>query len=101
MREKDFSTKVLKLLRAEFPGHWRKNPVSAYGQSGVGDIIGCLEGRYVEIELKAPGRYKDPFIGLSEIQRLHGAEIIGNGGIWMCADSWPEIKGELLAQIKD
>ena len=100
MKESDFSTKVLRLLRADIPGHWRKNPVSAFGQSGVGDIIGCISGRYVEIELKAPDKYKFVWDGLTELQETHGEEIIANGGVWVVGDYYPSIKNDLIANLK-
>lgn len=99
MLEKNFATKVLRLLRADTGGHWRKNPVSAYGSGGVGDIVGCVNGRYVEVELKAPGRYKDVWDGLSEIQKKHGQEIIAYGGVWVCGDDYQKIKTDLYAQL--
>jgi hypothetical protein len=101
MLEKNFSNKVLRLLRAEIAGHFRKNPVSAFGGSGVADIIGCVRGRYVELELKAPGKYKDPVAGLSSIQANHGSEIVTNGGIYIIGDRWDDIRDELLVRLND
>ena len=97
MRERDFSSKVIKKLRA-MGGLWRKQPASRFGASGVADIIGCVKGRYVEIELKAPGKYSDPCLGLSPLQVGHGLDVQDNGGIWICGDDWDAIIKELLSQ---
>jgi penicillin-binding protein-related factor A (putative recombinase) len=97
MLEAAFSTKVLKKLRAEIGGSWRKNPVSKFGSSGIGDIVGCVKGRYVEIELKAPGKYRHPLVGCSDLQLAHGKEVMDNGGVWICEDNLNELL-ELLSQ---
>jgi hypothetical protein len=101
MLESDFSTKVLRLLRADIPGSWRKNPVSAFGQAGVADIIGCVNGRYVEVELKAPGKYKIVWDGVTELQKTHGQEIVANGGVWVVGDHYPSIIGALRQRISE
>jgi len=99
MLESAFSTKVLKKLRAE-GGCWRKNPVSKFGSAGVADLVGCVKGRYVEIELKAPGKYHHPLVGCSEIQLAHGRDVNSNGGIWLAGDDWDEISAQLNEMLR-
>jgi hypothetical protein len=99
MLERDFSTKVIKKLRISFLGHWRKQPASRFGTAGVADIIGLIDGRYIEIELKQPGKYEDPLGGCTKLQVEHGEEVIANGGIWLCGDDWDEIKAALFGAI--
>lgn len=99
MLESAFSTKVLRLLRADIIGHWRKNPASAFAASGVADIIGCVQGRYIEVELKAPGKYAHPLQGCTVNQLHHGTEIKMRGGIWVCGDDYAKISEELREKL--
>ena len=94
MRERALADSIMPKLRA-FGGSWHKTPVSPYGNSGISDITGCLRGRYVEIELKAPGRYTNPEQGLSPLQAQHKAEILRAGGWHICADNWSTIEQQL------
>lgn len=66
--------------------------MSAYGRAGTGDIIGCVKGRYVEIELKQPGKYTNPAAGLTPLQARHGIEVITNGGVYVFGDNWLSLK---------
>jgi hypothetical protein len=94
MRERALADKVLPRLRL-LGGSWRKNPVSSYGSSGISDIVGCYRGRYVEIELKAPGRYANVKDGLTPLQAKHHLDIELNGGWVIVADDWPTIQRAL------
>jgi hypothetical protein len=98
MLERDFSNKVIKKLRA-MGGLWRKQPASRFGASGVADIIGLVNGRYIEIELKQPGKYKSAWEGCSPLQKAHAEEVIRHGGFWIAGDDWDEIKEELLGYL--
>ncbi len=47
----------LKELRASgVPIYWFSPIGSVYGKSGVPDIVVCLNGRFVGVEVKAPGK---------------------------------------------
>lgn len=47
----------LKTFRAEgVPIFWFSPIGSVYGKSGVPDIVVCIKGRFVGIEVKAPGK---------------------------------------------
>lgn len=59
----------------------------AYQRPGLPDLMTCLKGRYIAIELKAPGRYKSPYDGLSPAQQAVLYEIASAGGIVIVADS--------------
>jgi len=79
MSESEFQKRVMKRLSA-YGGKWYNTHGGAYAVAGVPDIIGCLYGRYVAIELKAPGKYKDPKEGLSPAQWNWINQITANGG---------------------
>lgn len=98
-KESAFSTKVIKALREEFGGHWRKSPMSPFSRAGVGDIIGCVDGKYVEVELKQPGKYAHPMHGCTSIQLRHATEIEANNGIWIVQDDLECLKAYLRARL--
>ena len=102
MLESYFSTKVIKALSKVFGGYWRKNPASAFASSGVADLIGCVDGQYIEVELKAPGKYKRVYLdGCTAIQRAHGQEINKFNGIWLCGDDLEQIIKDLSGLIRE
>ena len=68
----------------------------AYSTSGIPDIIGCHEGEFFAIEVKAPGRRKESHRGASALQvrqmnkifEAYGKAIMFDGG----ADDWTALK---------
>ena len=78
--------KVLAYLKGR-GGYWQNNSPGPYSRNGIPDIIGCLDGQFYAIELKAPGRYTDPHKGLSAAQERTGKDISKAGGFWVCVDS--------------
>jgi hypothetical protein len=52
--EDRFKNRVLRELREEFGGVWFTVPRTKYGRSGVSDVVGCYNGRFVALEFKAP-----------------------------------------------
>ena len=59
---------------------------------GTPDILACIRGRFIAMELKKDGKQKpDP------LQRHELAKIVGAGG-WsyvVCPENWERIKGDL------
>ena len=55
--EKDIQAKVLKYLRNE--GHYAVKIISA-SQSGTPDILACVRGHFIGIEMKQPGKDATP-----------------------------------------
>lgn len=43
-------------LRAKVGGFWIKTHGSMYAQQGVPDLIGCVEGYFIGLEVKMPGK---------------------------------------------
>lgn len=81
MLEKDLTRKIKKAL----PGYWIKIPGSAY-LAGVPDLIGCVDGKFVAIEVKRP----DTSYGVTERQAAHIRMIQEAGGIAGVATSVEE-----------
>ena len=90
MTEAALGRKILFKLRAR-GGVWFPYPRTRFASSGVSDIIGCLNGRFVAIELKLPGeKWKPTRLQVSFIDRIIAAE-----GIAFIAHSWEEIEEAL------
>jgi hypothetical protein len=64
---------------------WRAG-AGPYAPAGVADILGCIDGRFVAIECKAPGKYKTAELGLSPVQRLFRDKVLVAGGVFICTD---------------
>jgi hypothetical protein len=72
--EARLSAAIIKALRARFPGCYLvKNHGSPYSRRGRPDIEGCIDGFFVAIETKMPG--KEP-----EAIQLHEHELIRRAG---------------------
>lgn len=61
MLEKEIQTKILKWINEQPRCHAFK--ISGFGmfqKSGISDILACINGRFVAIEVKAPGKSATP-----------------------------------------
>lgn len=59
-KEKQFEDKIKKFLK-ELPDTWFfKHWAGAYSQSGIPDIIACVNGHFVGIEVKAEDGHPSP-----------------------------------------
>ena len=69
--------RVVELLKKH--GVWYFFPASnGFGVAGIPDIVACVKGQFMGIEVKAD-RTKKP----TELQMQCGAKIQGAGGWWM------------------
>lgn len=84
--ESTLKKRVLSYLKTA-GGLWRSEPRGPHSVAGVADIVGCYKGLYVEIELKAPGKYPTAWDGLSAIQWTHSAAVVANEGYYFAIDS--------------
>ena len=74
--------KVAKFLKT-VPDCYSFTPVgSMYGRAGVPDIIVCHEGRFVGIEVKAPGKLS----GQTALQKYAQTQIEQAGGVYLLVD---------------
>lgn len=87
---------ILKMLRKDYGGRWRKTHGSRYGTLAL-DIVGCLAreedkyAAYFEVEVKRPRG------NLTEIQAILLADVRRWRGITGCVHSVGEMQG-LLAE---
>jgi hypothetical protein len=56
-------------------------------EPGIPDIICCVNGRFLGIELKRPGAKNEQ----SEQQKVHEANITKSMGVYLLADSLAEV----------
>lgn len=76
MREKPFELKLRKYLESR--GHWVvKYFANGYTKSGIPDLLACVNGRFVAIEVKGDGGY------LSPLQVYTIGKIKDSGGVTM------------------
>lgn len=76
MREKPFELKIRKYLESR--GHWVvKYFANGYTKSGIPDLLACVNGRFVAIEVKGDGGHVSP------LQYHTICKIIYSGGIAM------------------
>ena len=76
--EKQFENKIKKYLKIR--GHWFvKFFANAYTPSGIPDILACIRGRFVAIEVKGGSSY-----GLTELQKFNLRCIRARGGVAVC-----------------
>lgn len=57
MKESDLVRRIVTELQDRWPlSWWMKVHGSPYQPAGTGDIIGCIRGRFVSLEVKVPGK---------------------------------------------
>lgn len=56
MKEKVLVKKIRKKLVATFGGFWVKLHGGLFQAVGLPDLIGCVRGRFIGIEVKVPGK---------------------------------------------
>lgn len=66
----------------KYGGYVFKNNGNMFTESGRPDLVGCLKGKFIAIELKREGHMKE----LSEAQKIVGQKILNAGGIWIATD---------------
>lgn len=94
MTERALQRKVMNWLRSR--GQFINKSPSQWDRSGVPDILGChgFMGA-TAIELKAPGRYKNPWDGCSHPQKRWLRRWHDAGGVAIVADSLETVQQQL------
>jgi len=86
MKEQDIQRKIIKYLEAN--GAYVVKVVSAT-KSGVPDILACIKGQFVAIEVKTPKTINN----VSRLQKYNLATIEAAGGKTIIAKSLEDVKG--------
>lgn len=98
MKEKDLQRMVNEFLRKAnvFFYHPRE---TKKGTDGIPDIIACINGRFIAIELKSP-ELKNPEKHLRPEQETIRDKIIRSGGIYFISNDFDKIVDFINFQIK-
>ena len=80
--ESNLQRRIQKALRDAFPGCYvRKIHVSEFQTGGIADLLCCIYGLFVAIEVKVPGEER------SQLQTYEHDQVIKAGGISIVAHS--------------
>ena len=88
-KEQDIQTSIISYIKSIGGLQIKQNQIGIYGQAGVPDIIACIKGRFVGIEVKRPGQKPKP------IQEAFLDAINKKGGIGLWADNLDKVKDTL------
>ena len=91
-KEKIFENRIRAFLKT-LPNEWHfKHWGGGYAKAGIPDLIGCINGRFVAIEVKASNGKVSP-LQVRNINRITSA---GGYGIVAYPESFDELKEELI-----
>src|SRR5580693_5751518 len=76
-RETRLLQRVRRRLIARFGGRYVKVHGSLFQEAGISDLLGCVEGLFIALEVKTPEDRR----GASDLQKEFIADIIANGGL--------------------
>ena len=78
--ETQLKVKVLRMIKKDFPKVWCYKTADKFA-SGIPDLLICMNGHLIGIELKRPGAKPRP-LQVAILEKIRAA-----GGQAMCADS--------------
>lgn len=92
-KEQDIQTKIMDYIASIGGLPIKFNNIGIYAKAGVSDILACIKGRFVAIEVKKPGNKP------SKLQEnfINGVNSIGGLAFW--ADNLDDVK-EKLKELK-
>ena len=88
-KEQDIQTKIMDYISSIGGLPIKFNNIGIYAKAGVSDILACIKGRFVAIEVKKPGGKP------SKLQEnfIDGVNAIGGVAFW--ADNLDDVKEQL------
>lgn len=89
MKEQNVQTKIMNYIKSIGGLPVKFNNVGIYAKAGVSDILACIKGRFVAIEVKRPGGKP------SQLQLQFIDAINSIGGIAFIADNLDTVKDKL------
>ena len=87
--EQHIQTSIMRYIKSIGGLPIKQNQIGIYAQAGVPDIIACIKGRFVAIEVKRTGKKPEP------IQEAFLESINKKGGIAFWSDSLDTVKEAL------
>ena len=92
-KEQQVQKKIINYL--ESLGAWTCKTITT-NKRGTPDVLACLDGRFIAIEVKAPGKMST----VSELQQFQLDKIAATGGIAIAADNLEKVK-EIIHKVID
>lgn len=89
MKEQNIQTNIMNYISSIGGLPIKQNQLGIYAQAGVPDLICCVKGHFIGIEVKQPGKKPKP------IQKAFLEAITKCGGIAFYATSVEEVKDKL------
>ena len=86
MREKSVENEIKQYLFSKGIYHFKVHG-SKFMEPGIADIIACVHGHFVGIEVKRPGAKNEQ----SEVQKVHERNVKKSGGTYLLVDSLQEV----------
>ena len=59
-KEQDIQTKIMNYIKSIGGLPIKQNQIGIYAQAGVPDILACIKGKFIGIEVKKPGETPKP-----------------------------------------
>lgn len=87
--EQHIQTSIMRYIKSIGGLPIKQNQIGIYAQAGVPDIIACIKGRFVAIEVKRPGKKPEP------IQEAFLESINKKGGLAFWSDNLDKVKETL------
>lgn len=87
--EQAIQTSIIRYIKSIGGLPIKQNQIGIYAQAGVPDIIACIKGRFVAIEVKRPGKKPEP------IQEAFLESITKKGGLAFWSDNLDKVKSIL------
>ena len=84
--EQVIQTSIMRYIKSIGGLPIKQNQIGIYAQAGVPDIIACVKGRFIAIEVKRPGKKPEP------IQEAFLESINKKGGLAFWADNLDKVK---------
>jgi Holliday junction resolvase len=88
-KEQDIQSSIINYIKSIGGLPIKQNQIGIYAQAGVPDIIACINGKFVAIEVKRPGQKPKP------IQEVFLNTINKCGGIAFWADNLNIVKEKI------
>lgn len=79
--ETKLQQKCQRIIR-NYGGYCFKNNGNMFTEAGRPDLVACVKGKFIAIELKKEGKLNE----VSEAQKIVGKKIKDAGGIWLATD---------------
>ena len=89
MKEQDIQTTIMNYISSIGGLPIKFNNIGIYAKAGVADILACIKGRFVAIEVKKPGGKP------SALQLQFIAAVNNIGGLAFWADNLRDVKDKL------